>query len=553
MVTPDGSLDLVVAADLAAGRDTSRRIYPVDPESLEALLESCEPAVDPGGIGAAIPFRSFKDFRPERLATRLPAIAKLRSAREQVLEAAAGRRTAESIRPLLEGLGMGVPGPTPKSPAPPLAGPERPPAAAGGLFDLVDLGEKADAPDPTATGQARRLIDLVVGPATAGTEGLRKTAELLEAAFAPALRSALCDPAFRDLEATWRGLRWLVRTLDFRSGIRLHAAGSTKAALAETVREILLPFALERRSEGRRTCLVLDFAFDPRAPVEADMLGRIARCAAERSVPVVASLEPGAFASGPAGLEDRSNEAWHRLRDDEASRWLALAANRFLLRLPYGRDLDAVRDFAFEETAPGAEPSHLWGRPGWFVAALAASSTVRVGWAVDLSGRKASEALEGLPVREMARPSGERIQSPLEAELGESAAHGWIEAGVLPLAVSPHSDRPFAAGAPSVRRKGAGEAGSSWRQSLFAEQVAGRVQRILDQVDPSRSLEEISRTLVAGLELLGLSPEGAEYTVRGEPTRSPRPAVVLQIRPAGGALRGLEEVQLDVPIPLQGS
>jgi hypothetical protein len=553
MVTTDGSLNLVVAADLTAGRDAPRGILPVDPDSLEGLLETCEPAVDPGGAGALIPFRSFKDFRPERLAPRLPAVAKLRSAREQVLEAAAGRRSPESIRELLESLGVSGSGPSPQSPAPLPAGPKRPTAPAGGLFDLVEIGGADESPEPTAAVQARRLIDLVVGPGGASTEGLRKTAELLEGAMAPVLRSALRDPALRELESTWRGLRWLVRTLDFRSGIRLHAAVSTKASLTETVREILLPFAQERRSEGRRTCLLLDFAFDPRVPEDADTLGRIARLAAERSVPVLASLEPGALAPGPAALEDRSNEAWHRLRDHEASRWLALAANRFLLRLAYGREQDAVREFAFEENAPGAEPSYVWGHPGWFVAALLASSIARVGWAVDVSGRKASETLEGLPVREVARPGGERMQSPLEADLGDSAARSWIDAGVLPLVAQPNSDRAFAAGAPSVHRKGPQETGSSWRQSLFAEQVAGYVQRILDQVDLSRSLEEISGTLVAGLGLLGLSKEGPEFTARGEPTRSPRPAVVLYVRPAGGALRSLEELRLEVPIPLQGS
>jgi hypothetical protein len=232
---------------------------------------------------------------------------------------------------------------------------------------------------------------------------------------------------------------------------------------------------------------------------------------------------------------------------------VALAVNRFLLRLPYGRDLDAIREFAFEENPAGAEPAYLWGRPGWFVAALAASSFTRWGWAVNLAGRKASESMEGLPVRTLTRPHGDSVQSPLESDLGESAARGLIDAGVLPLVGQLNSDRVFAAGAPSVHRPGPGERGSSWRQSLLAEQVAGRVQRILDQVDPSRGLEEIARTLVAGLDLLGRTNAGAEYTVRGEALRDPRPAVVLRLRPEGGALEGLEELRMEVPIPLQGS
>jgi hypothetical protein len=554
METSDGSLDLVVVADLALGRDRASRIQEVDKDSLDEFLDRTAPAVEMAP-GTPISFASFKDFRPERLAVRLPAVAQLRNARAQALEAAAGRGSAASLKETLGGLGewRSLAGLLDRPP-PPVAPPPTTPAPSGGIFDLVDVQE-ADGPTPApSTGAAQRLIDLVVGHAPmAGAPSpadFRAIADRLEGAVAPLLRSVVRDPAIRNLEQAWRGLRWLVRSVDFRAGTRLHVVPSDGRNLRDAVRRIVLPFAIERRTAGRRICLLLDFAFDPFSPEQVAELQEITTAAAEQSVPLLASAEAADLESLASRLNDRSNEAWHRLRDRESSRWLALAANRFLLRLPYGRGMDAVRDFAFEENPAGEPPQFLWGRPGWWVAALVASSVARTGWGVDLAGREAAESLEALPVREMTRRHGEPIQIPLEGDLGEPAARDLLEAGVLALVCRPNSDRPFAAGTPSVHRDAPQEPTTSWRQSLFAAHVAVSLQRLLDQLDLSKSLDEIARTLAAGMEILGLTEHGAAYTVRGEPSRDPAPAVILRVRPEGAPLRGLHELRLDVPIPL---
>ena len=368
--------------------------------------------------------------------------------------------------------------------------------------------------------------------------------------MAPLLRAVLRDPALGSLEQTWRSLRWLVRSVDFRAGTHLHVIPSERRTLLDAVRRIALPFATDQRSVGNRVCLLVDFAFDPFSPDHVAELQEITGASAEHSVPVLASVEAADLESLALRLNDRSNEAWHRLRDRESSRWLALTANRFLLRLPYGNALDAIKDFAFEENPAGEPPHFLWGRPGWFVAALVASSVTRTGWGVDLAGREAAESLEALSLRELTRRTGEPIQIPLEADLGEQAARDMLEAGILALVCRPNSDRAFAAGAPSVHRDAPKEPTTSWRQSLFAAQVAVSLQRLLDRLDLSKSLDEIARTLAAGMEILGLTEQGAAYAVRGEPSRDPSPAVILRLRPEGGPLRGLAELRLEVPIPL---
>jgi type VI secretion system protein ImpC len=526
-------IDWIVLADLVPGRELSGRAPAVDKDSLDGFLREGAPAVEISGRTLA--FREFKDFRPEKLARQLPDVAALLGLRQQALDLAAGQGSAESLREGLRKLAAypelasaleeapKAPAPAPAHPAP--ARPAPPPS--GSLFDLVDVeGSKAPAPPPE-TG-LKGLLDEIVGSgrATGGPSpaALKKLAAQAEAAAGRALGSVLHHPAFRNLEAAWRGLRYFVRSLDFRAGCRLRVVPVPAGRLLRAVKEVALPLAEESRSQGRLAALLLDFALDP-----SEETAELARAAAARSVPVLASA---AATPGPA---------WDALRSLEAARWLALVVNGFLLRAPYGKESDPVRDFPFEESGdPGP-----WGRPAWLLGALVSASVVRTGWGVDFAGREAAEALEALPVRPFEVRPGEVVQIPLEKDLGEAAARALDEAGLLPIACRRNSDRPFAAGSAV-----AGLGGGTLRDALFAAQVSATIESLLPNLDPTRSLAEVARTIGAGLELMGLSEGGPAFTVEASPAEDP-PRALVRVRPAGPRLRGLADLSFEVPIPLR--
>ena len=555
MEQSEPSFHLIVVSDLAPGASGAPRVRAVDKDSLDGLLRDIGPSIEVpgGGARAVLTFQDFKDFRPDRLAAKVPAIANLLDFRKKIQDLAGGEGSVDAVRASLQQLGAypdlarALESALASRPAAPTAAPSAPAPAApvppGGVFDLVDA-EATPAPEAVSPEQAERmaakLINAVLGTSASKPTpaALRAVAAQAEAAVAPMLGSVLHDARFQALEGSWRGLRLLVRSVDFRAGCRAHVIAAPRAALLRAVRDAALPLADDLRSQGKTACLLLDFSFDG----SEEELVTIAEDAAARSLPVIASagLEV-AVRELAAGLGDASQAAWMKLRSSPASRWLALAANRFLLRAPYGAAGDPVKGLAFEE--PAGAPA--WGRPGWLLASFVAASFAKSGWGTDFSGREAAAAVEPLPMR-----SADENSSPLESDLSEAAAQALGDAGLLPLACRRGHDRPFAAGTATVYRTGKDEPTTTLRYALFAAPVAAAMESLLGHIDMTYSVEEIAKTIGAALQLLGMTQGGSVYSASAAPVPGGRPAVAVRIRPQAGVLRGLPDLSFEVPIAL---
>jgi len=558
MEQSDPSFHLIVVSDLAPGTSGPARARAVDKDSLDELLRSVGPTLEVpgGGSRALLTFQEFKDFRPDRIAARVPAIASLIEFKRQVQDLAAGGGSVDAVRAALGKLGAypqlaraleaalastpKAPTTTPSTPRP--AGP----VPTGGIFDLVDADASPASGQPSSEQvekAAAKLIAAVLG--STGSKpipaALRSVASQAESAVAPMLRAVLHDPRFQELEATWRSLRLLVRSVDFRAGCRLHAIAAPRKDLLSAAREIAMPLADDLRSQGKTACLLLDYSFDG----SEDELRALAGDAANRSLPLIASagLEV-ALREIAAGMGDASQEPWMQLRAAPSSRWLALACNRFLYRSLYGAEGEPMKGLEFEE-ASGTDTPLAWGRPGWLLALFVASSFAKTGWGCDFSGRDAAAALEPLPLR-----PGEGETTPMESDLNEAAANALGDAGLLPIVCRRGNDRPFAAGTSTVYKTGKDEPTTTLRYALFAAPVAAAMESLLGHIDATRSIEEIARTIGAALGLMGMTAGGSVYSAAATPTSDGRPAVAVRIRPQGGVLRGLPDLTFEVPITL---
>jgi len=562
MEQSDSSFNLIVVSDLTPGATGAPRARAVDKDSLDELLRSLGPSIDVpgGGQRAVLTFQEFKDFRPERLASRLPALSNLLDFKKQVASLAAGDGSLDGVRAALGKLGAypqlaraleSALATKPQAPAaPPTAAAPKPaaPAPTGGLFDLVDidLSDASGEPSPELVEKTTaKLIDAVLGTAASGSKptpaALRAVAAQAESAVAPMLRSVLHDARFLELEAAWRGLRLLVRSVDFRAGCRLHVVAAGRKDLLRAARDVAMPLADDLRSQGKTCCLLLDFAFDG----SEDELIELAGNASVRSLPLIASagLEV-ALRDLSAGMGDPSQGAWQKLRSTPAARWLALASNRFLLRAPYGKEGDPTRDLAFEEVA-GPETPRPWGRPGWLLASFVAGSFAKTGWGCDFAGRDAAAGVEPLPIR-----SSEEGATPLETDLTEAAANALGEAGLLPMACRKGHDRPFAAGTATVYKAGKDEPTTTLRYALFAAPVAASMESLLAHLDMTHGLPELASTIGAALQIMGMTSGAPLYAAGAAPAADGRPAVSVRVRPQGGVLRGLPDLAFDVPITL---
>jgi type VI secretion system protein ImpC len=127
------------------------------------------------------------------------------------------------------------------------------------------------------------------------------------------------------------------------------------------------------------------------------------------------------------------------LRRAPVARWLGLALPRFLLRLPYGKNTDAIDSFAFEEmTTPPEHEWYLWGHPAIACAYLLGESFARYGWAMRPG---AINEIDGLPAHVYKSDGESELKPCAEVLLTEEAAETLLDAGFMPLASIKGADR----------------------------------------------------------------------------------------------------------------
>jgi type VI secretion system protein ImpC len=130
--------------------------------------------------------------------------------------------------------------------------------------------------------------------------------------------------------------------------------------------------------------------------------------------------------------ERETPAAWQTLRGFPAARHAGLVSPRFLLRLPYGRNIDAIDHFAFEEMPPKApHEALLWGNAALIAVMLLAIAWREEGWEFSAP---ANAEVNGLPVY-VVTEGGEKKLTPCgEVLLTDRIAENLLALGIMPLA-----------------------------------------------------------------------------------------------------------------------
>jgi type VI secretion system protein ImpC len=127
---------------------------------------------------------------------------------------------------------------------------------------------------------------------------------------------------------------------------------------------------------------------------------------------------------------DGIDKAWSELRHSADAPWIGLALPRFLLRLPYGKETEAIESFPFEEMPKSEHGSYLWGNPAFLCGYLLGKAYIRHGWELSRVERR----VDGLPMH-VYREDGEPVAKPCaEVLMTEKDAENLMEAGFMPVA-----------------------------------------------------------------------------------------------------------------------
>jgi predicted component of type VI protein secretion system len=303
-----------------------------------------------------------------------------------------------------------------------------------------------------------RGLRQMVREAVAGQQVAAPSKELaaleiqLDARMDRLLRAIMHAPHFRQLEALWRGLDWLVRRLDdetcqaFVLDATPQQLGADLRSSADLGATQLGRLLIDDVQDRPWWLIALCHEFDATRN-DLELLGRLAILGQQARTPVVAAAahrlvgctdpalaaEPQRWSSIAQGT---LADAWRLLRGLPAAQFAALAFPGFAIREPYqDHPLGGAARYNEQEPDTGAS-GLLWANPALAVAACTAEAFRLSGPRFSLNAAR----LEGLPVAVLER-QGQREQLPCaEFWLGERAVQRLRDLGVVPLVPVRHAD-----------------------------------------------------------------------------------------------------------------
>lgn len=258
---------------------------------------------------------------------------------------------------------------------------------------------------------------------------------------------------FQKLEASWRGLHYLVNNTETDEQLKIRVLNISKQDLGKTLKRFKgtawdqspIFKKLYEEEYGQfggepYGCLVGDYHFD-HTPPDVELLGEMAKVAAAAHAPFITGAAPSVMQmeswqelANPRDLTKifttPEYAAWRSLRESDDARYLALCMPRFLSRLPYGAKTNPVDDFAFEEDTEGSDHSkYTWANAAYAMATNVNRSFKEYGWCSRIRGIESGGAVQNLPTHtfptddggvDMKCPTEIAISDRREAELSKN-------------------------------------------------------------------------------------------------------------------------------------
>ena len=319
----------------------------------------------------------------------------------------------------------------------------------------------ADWPDGPRMALRLLAVEVLAQPAL-GMGSVRRCIEAVNAEIdmrmSDQLNLVLHHPEFQALEASWRGLNFLVRGVQADPSLKIRLFNISLQELGRTLRKfrgaawdhspIFKKIYEEEYGQlGGEPFGVLigDYYFDHH-PRNIQVLTDMAGVAAAAHVPFIAGAAPSltqmeswAELANPRDLtrifQTPEYVAWRALRDTEDARYVGLCMPRMLSRLPYGAATDPVDDFAFEEVCEGPDTTaYAWANPAFAMGANIARAFSLYGWCTRIHGIETGGIVDDLPILYFETADGAvDTRSCTEIALNERREAELSRLGLIPL------------------------------------------------------------------------------------------------------------------------
>ncbi len=331
---------------------------------------------------------------------------------------------------------------------------------AGLLDQIVQRGRFVDAP---AKERGRDMIKQFVAEVLAGTITLgRDTDTMLNARIAQIDRlislqvnEVLHHRDFQKLEASWRGLRYLLSQSETSETMKVKILNVSKKDLLKDLQRApefdqsaLFKKVYEEEygifGGSPFGALLGDFDFD-KTGEDIELLEKVAQVAAAAHAPFISGTSAKMFGLESFTQLDQPRDLakifaqsdyakWKTFRDSEDSRYVALTGPRILLREPYGSQTVPIEAFQYEEHIGGAHDNYLWGNAAWALAVRVTNAFQTYGWCATIRGVESGGLVEGLPTHTFKTDEGDTaLKCPSETPITDRREKELADLGFVPL------------------------------------------------------------------------------------------------------------------------
>jgi type VI secretion system protein ImpC len=333
----------------------------------------------------------------------------------------------------------------------------------GSLLDQV-ITETRIGRNEEQRAESRRQIATLVEEVMSGTVRIAKDLETtisariadIDQLLTVQLNEIMHAAEFQKLEASWRGLHYLVSQSETSPMLKIRVMNASKEDLRKD---------LERASEFDQSALfkkiyeeeygtfggapygalIGDYEFT-RHSQDVAMLEKISQVAAGAHAPFISAASPELFNLDSftdlgvprdlaKGFDTVEYAKWKSFRESEDSRYVALCLPHILMRLPYGPETVPVENFNFKEDVDGKQHmKYLWGNAAYALGTRLTEAFATYGWCAAIRGVEGGGLVEGLPTHTFMTDEGEvALKCPTEIAITDRREKELSDLGFVPL------------------------------------------------------------------------------------------------------------------------
>ncbi len=330
------------------------------------------------------------------------------------------------------------------------------------LDQIVDEGRFGK--DTAARDRGRDMVKQFVAEVLQGTITVARDTEAMinariaqiDALISAQLNEVMHHPDLQKLEATWRGLKYMLGQSETNDMMKIKIFNVSKKELLKDLQKApefdqsaLFKKVYEEEygvfGGAPFGALLGDYEFS-RGGQDIELLEKISNVAAAAHAPFLTAashemfnLESFAQIDAPRDMSkifDSTEYAkWKAFRQTDDSRYVALTCPRILMREPYGSATVPVEAFNYEEAVDGRNHDHyLWGNAAWALGARVTQAFSMYGWCAMIRGVESGGLVEGLPVHNFRTDSGDiAMKCPTEAQITDRREKELADQGFVPL------------------------------------------------------------------------------------------------------------------------